>query len=69
MQGKKEGYLDHQMHLSPHRVITMLQGVTVGDHMGFHAVVFVVILFPLLDPMVAIQGISLHELLERVMMH
>ena len=57
MQGKKEGSLDHQMLLSPHSVITIPQETMVEDHMGFHAVVFVVILFPLLDPMVATPGI------------
>lgn len=56
MQGKEEGYLDPQMLLSLCRVMVMHQGVMVGDHMGFHAAVFMVILFPLSDPMVATQG-------------
>lgn len=56
------------MPLSHHNVITILPtGCMVEDHMVFHDVVSVVILFPPLNPMGTMLEIQAHALLENVM--
>lgn len=58
------------MLLSPPKVIAIVPiEVMVGNHMVFHAVVSVAVLFPLSNPVGAMSGMWLHELLESVMIH